>query len=412
MSRLELGVAFMDFGIAVDSSGSVIEFSRPEELSDSCIWITDQDDNYVNAYLAGRARYKSDMYFGRRLKTIIADLGLKALSPKEQAQVLQVILAWALDKAPEYVGSIQRTSSKLVVYSRIENRQRQLKPILESASQRYCSLSPMDSKLPQFVMYRPASSFFDDLKHHSYPASDFRSKASNNKSATDLMDDDSDVAFVRIEDQKILSEINSLPYINIQNRIKDSGVWISTPEYRQIVSSMGKDLTIAESLAALSFTSIHESHPVFNRDSFNQEELKKHSLQQQISYSIFLIYEAVLGAHLGIGAKRMTLSEVYLSSLARTLMVPQVMAFQKAGFEVQGYGGGRIALLDQPLKHDQGRKKEFLELAFELGLMVPTVDFDIDLGDKSSSGFGTFFSFACAGDTHSITQLNHYILES
>lgn len=410
-TQQQLGIAYFDYGIAVDPQGVVTEFSKAEELSDNCIWVTDRDDRFVETHLAGRGRFKSDTFFSRRLKMIVSDLGLQGLNPKEQAQVLQAVLAWSFDRSSFYIGSVPRSAKKLASVPRTETRQKHMKPVLESAGQRYCSLSPLDKRTP-FVLYQPASSLFHAIKDTPFPSTSFRLKTGAYIQNEELMLDDSEIAFVLISDAQSIEALSSLSFWNLQTRIKDFGVWLTTPEYKLAVEKLGCLLPIQEGLASLSHSTIAQNHDIKYKGDEASDSYRKQKLQEQVSYSVFLNFEALLGAYLGIGAKRMTFSEIYLSSVVRMLHASYIERLQNEGFGIQGYGGGRIALSTHPLKEDLGRKKAFLELAIEMGLMVPTTDFGIDIGDQSTTGFGTFFSYACTGDSHSLCQLNHYVLES
>ncbi|WP_286241098.1 hypothetical protein [Neptuniibacter halophilus] len=410
MNKFGLGIALLDYGIAADSTGNVFEFRSPRELNDSCVWVTDKDDAYVEVNLAGRGRFKSDAFFGRKLRTIVTDLGLSVLNPKEQAQVLQVILGWALDMSREYAGLIPREAARVAFFAKTDTRQKHLKPILESASQRYCTLVGMNPA-NLFMLYKPASAVYQEIKDYRFPFGNYRLQSSSGVSPDQIGTDQSNVAFVKITDPEVIGQIKVVSFISVESRVKESALWLSAPEYQQLESWIGYYPEIDEVLTALTFTSLAEQYPLNRIPNTSSEQAKKIKLQEEMSYSVFLVFEALLAAHLGIGAKRMSFSEAYLSALVRVSQIPAVQMLERSGFAVQGYGGGRIALTEHPMKSDTDKRSELLELAYRQGLMTPAIDFGVNFGDRSQTGFGTFFSFACAGDTNNLCQLNHYILE-
>ena len=138
----------------------------------------------------------------------------------------------------------------------------------------------------------------------------------------------------------------------------------------------------------------------------------KRLIQEQLSYSIFVLYDSLLGAHLGYGVKTLTFSEAYLSSVARILLIKDVRKLQSMGYEVQGYGAGRIALSEHPVLMPVARRAEFLELACELKLMIPATDFGVPFQETPDNNFSVLFAMACQGDSRGIVELNHYSLEA
>lgn len=406
-----IGVALFDFSVAVDSAGNAFNFSSLKDLSDECIWIIDQDDNYVDRYLAGRGRFKSDMFFGRKLKTIVTDLGIQNLTPNEQAQVLQTIFAWTVDSSQNYTGQISRIQNRLAIYPKIENRQKHFKPIIESASQRYCNLAPFGSMGTPFVLFKPASLAYQELATAKFPLTNFRGLNAQQIDPQELKENSEAAAFVKISNADHVAAISSLDLWSMEQRVKEGALWLSGAEYNHLSETLGFDPRIDEGLAALQWSSLSERYPLLVH-SAAEAESKKTALKEEMAYSLFLIYEAMLASHLGLGTRRVNFSEIYLASISRLKSLPQVSALCANGFDIQGYGAGRIALQEHPMKFTDERRKQFLELVFSLGLFTPATDFGVDFGDRSDSGFGTYFTYAVTGDSNSLCQLNHYILES
>lgn len=411
MKPVKLGVALFDYGIGVDGSGHTITFSSPNELSDDWIWITDLDDDYVNVHLSGRSRFKSDMYFGRRLKTIINDLGLQVLHPNELAQVLHVVLGWSFESSESYLGKVNRLTPRLVTHNKIENRQRHLKTVIDSLAQRYCTLETPASKNNPFLLYRPASEVYRGIADSRYPTSSFRIKGAKHIDMDALFSSQSDIAFVKIDNPQHIKIISEIPFWNMRSRCVNDALWMTLPEYRIATEWIGEVIELAEGLAANSFTTLADSFPLAPHKS-EGSELQKTIMKERLSYSLFLIFEAILSAHLGIGDRRVTFSEIYLASLVRLQQIPQVAALQESGIKVQGYGGGRIALCDHPMSFSQQAQSDFLQLAYDNQLLMPATDFNLPFQSKSNTAFDTFFSYVSTGDSNSLCQLNHFILNS
>jgi hypothetical protein len=400
-----IGIASFQKGIAVDHKGHVVEFENSSQLSVSCIWITDKNDDEIRTEFAGRLRFKSNQYFSRHLKTIVSDLGLGNLPTADRFKVLQAILSWCLEVSEHYGLLEDKESNRFYPNSVTTNRKKHLNIIITSASQRYCNLSVSNGN-PLFVLYTPASLLFNNLKGTRYPLSGFRL---NNypPSKSELKQVDSNVAFVCVSDKVEILLIQNLPFLNMENRITQGVLWLSIPEYQLICNLLNMDVTVSSYLTSKSFTILKSITPAINK--------QKYIIGESAAYSIYLIYESYLGSLIGAGKKRMSFSEIYLSSVVRMEQLSLVIKLQKNGYSVQGYGGGRIALNNSPLKYTEYKKREFLTTIYEMGLLMPTVDFNVapDLDkNQGTNAFATFFEYAHKGDSNSLCQLNHYILES
>lgn len=400
---ISLGIAYLNEGLAVDQNGELIYFSSEVELKDSCIWITDQTDQIIKTKFAGRYRFKSSHYFSRHLQTIIADLGLSNLPLPNQLRLLQGLLSWCFEVTAQYNCLPDKDSDRLFTISSKDIRHKVLSPIAAIVSQRYCNLASPNHQ-ESFVLYTAPTKLHKSLTNIRYPESGFSLSQVHGIEA-DLMALDSHYVLAKLHEKYQIDLILSLPYLNMKSRANSDGLWLTLPEYQKISLLLNVSLKANAVITAKQFSKVRSA-------SLDKDTDKKQRVKESASYSIFLVFESLIGSLIGSGKRKMSFAEIYLSSIIRINDVRNVINLQEKGYEVQGYGGGKIALKSSPLNLPSEDKKEFLETIFGMGLFPPTADFGVAADIDKDTPAGTFFNYASAGDSDSLYQLNHYLLES
>ena len=403
----EFGLALFDYQVACRSDGSTYTFSSVKELTGDHIWVTDISDAKLNDFMPGLSRIKSDAYCQTRFRTVQNDLGLVGLSPFDLVKILQSVFAWTVDTSRQYFNNFDSQADRLVCFdhTRLLPTQSHMKIVLQSALQRYCTLSTARTN---FSLYTPPSKLFRAMGSIRVPVGGFRFNKVTERA--DLENESGPIAFVKVPAAFVQSHLLNMPCASFHGRLTDEGaLWLSLPEYHRFSQLLGTLMPALESVSAIHFSTLKDRAALLEPGAGNQA---KRLVREEVSYSLFMLFDGVLGSFLGHGSARPTLPEAYLASLARLQSLEAVRVLQEEGFGVSGYGGSRIALEVHPLSLDSYKRQHFINVIDTLRLMPPVTDFNVPYSEREGDYFSTAFSIACAGDARSMVELNHHILST
>ncbi|WP_299201897.1 hypothetical protein [uncultured Amphritea sp.] len=399
-----IGLALFDFGVAASASGELFEFSKTSQLPGDDFWLTDIEDTALKQFHSGKFRLKPENYFQKKLSTIISDLGLSHLSPRDKVQVLQALLGWTWDKHQEYVQPASYESTRLISNSRNRVTNKALKLALQSLSQRFCYLET-DNRSNPFFIYRNPASLYLDISNSRYPVSGFRIMEGGWVRLEQVLSKESEIAFVEIDRPSDLEQILNVELWSVRQRIRNGSLWMSVPELKHLIALTGELPALKTVITAKHFSTLSTRYD-FGRNCVSSVR----SIQEQAAYSLFLIYDSLLGDVLGYSANALNLSEAYLASLVRMEALDASEMLIKHDYKIMGYGGGRIALSEHPNQLSATRREELLEILVQLRYLISSTDLGISFRDDTGDSYSVFMSLAVKGDSRGIMELNHYIL--
>ncbi|WP_139327260.1 hypothetical protein [Marinobacterium stanieri] len=366
--------------------------------------MTDLTESDLNARYAGRWRIKNNSYFYSRMATALSDLGLSSAAPHDQLTLLQDVYGWTLQAQRSYGFAYDRFSARLVERAApAKTPQKRLKSVQSQAAQRFCQLAP--SRSTPFFVYVPPTMLFRALSTKPYPIGQFRYCET-----VDYLDLESTMpktAFVLITNNQVLEQLMLLPHHRYAPRRTEQGLWLALPEYQQACTELGYSLPCDHSIVAKQHSTLGAEVPL---SQVAGVEMGKRLIREQVSYSLFLLFDAILGSRLGVSTPHLSFSEIYLSALARMALVEHVKAFQKLGFSLSGYGVNRIGFESHPLALSLNDRSAFINTLDQSRLLMPVTDLQVQYQERQGDHYSMLMAMLSSGNTQSVIELNHHIL--
>jgi len=397
-----IGFASFRYHQAYTTEEGLIDFSHARDLSQDVLWLTDLNDQALEMACGGRARFKSESFFYRRIPTMLSDLGIRALPAKDWIQILHSVISWMFEACQHFITYQSDPLSLRYINLRSvpHDTDTLLKAVATMSTQRYCSLQAGKGVEPYHLYLNPAD-LYRSLSVTSLPVSDFSLVSS--PLSSDKFLSDSQVVFVEISTDDALLLVR-LAGFNFSVRVTDTGLWLSRPEWQMLATITGSQLMINRYITAATFRTLNTDFPIIERNATIQ-------IKEQLAYSVSILYDSMIGSLIGIGEANVTLADAYIASEIRMRQVGAVQALQGAGISVHGYGAGRIQLAEDPTLLSAEQTTAMTTIAYQHKLMATVREIRIPFVEKKDDPFSTLLMMASSGDSHSFVKFNHYILD-